>query len=388
MQLSERLGKISASPTLALNARAKKLRAEGVDVVNFTAGEPDFDTPRNIKEAAIKAIRKGRTKYTDPRGMPELRQAISDKLGKENGLEYPPDQILVSCGGKHSLFNALQALCNPGDEVLIPAPYWVSYPEQVRLCGARPVFVRTLEDNGFGLMSEDLEKAVTPKTKAMILNSPSNPTGGVIEKPELERIAGIAAGKGIFVISDEIYEHLVYEGKHVSIAGFGGEIREKTLISNGASKSYSMTGWRIGWTAGPKEVIRMMGNFQSHTTSNPASISQHAYLAAITGPQGSVKAMRDEFRKRRDFIVKRLNGIPGISCVKPKGSFYVFPNVSGCFGPGMKDSTDLSMKLLEEARVAVVPGAGFGSDKHVRISYACSMETIEKGLKRIAEFLE
>ena len=387
MKLSEKLVKISASPTLALNSKAKALSAGGVDVVNFTAGEPDFDTPDNIKQAAIEAIKSGFTKYTPAVGTPELREAISKKLKEENGLDYPAAQIVVNCGGKHSLYNIFQAICNPGDEVIIPSPYWVTYPEQVKLADAKSVFVETEEKNGFKLLASDVEEKVTDKTRVILLNSPSNPTGAVIDKKELKQIASIAVDKDITVISDEIYEHLVYEGEHVSIANLGDEIKERTIIANGASKSYSMTGWRIGWAAGPLDVMKVITNFQSHTTSNPTSIAQKAYLEAIRGPQDSVKNMAAEFKKRRDMIVERLNGIPGISCVKPQGSFYVFPNVSGCFKGDIQNSMDFSMALLDKARVAVVPGSAFGGEGHVRMSYACSMETIEKGLDRIEGFV-
>ena len=387
MPLSKKLSRISASPTLALNAKAKELSAKGIDVVNFTAGEPDFDTPDFIKAAAIEAIKSGFTKYTAAPGMPELREAIAKKLKDENGLDYPSSQIVVSCGGKHSLYNVFQALCNPGDEVIIPTPFWVSYSEQVKLCEAKSVFVETKEDNGFKLLAEDIEKRVTPKTKVILLNSPSNPTGAVIDRGELKKIASIAVENDVYVVSDEIYEYLVYDGEHVSIAGFGDDIKERTITINGASKAYSMTGWRIGWAAGPADVMKMIGNFQSHTTSNPTSISQKAYLAALNGSHDSINKMRDEFRKRRDLIVRRLNDAGPISCTMPHGSFYVFPNVSGCFSGGIKDSMEFSMRLLDKSRVAVVPGSAFGGEGHVRISYACSTETIEKGIDRIEEFL-
>jgi len=387
MSLSRKMSNISASPTLALNAKVKELSAKGVDVVNFTAGEPDFATPANIKLAAISAIKSGFTKYTAATGMPELRATIAKKLKVENGLHYAPEQIVVSCGGKHSLYNAMQALCNPGDEVIIPSPYWVSYPEQVKLCDAKPVFVKTSEENGFRLLVSDIEKGVSGKTKIILLNSPGNPTGAVYDRDELKKIASIAVDNDIFVISDEIYEHIVYEGEHVSIASLGADIKEKTITINGASKSYSMTGWRIGWAAGPLAVMKMVGNFQSHTTSNPTSISQKAYLAALTGEQDSVRSMVKEFKKRRDLIVERLNEIHPIICTKPQGAFYVFPNVAGCFKGEIKNSLDFSVQLLEHGRVSVVPGSAFGAENYVRMSYACSTETIEKGMDRIEEFL-
>jgi aspartate aminotransferase len=382
MPVSARIGGISESPTLALNAKAKELKSKGVDVVNFTAGEPDFDTPDNIKHAAIKAIKDGFTKYTPPAGTPELRKAIADKLKRENGLDYGPNQIIVSCGGKHSLYNAVMTVCNPGDEVIIPSPYWVTYPEQVKLAGGEPVIAKT-SGEGFRLLAKDIEGKLTRRTKAIILNSPNNPTGAVYEKSELKKIASIAAEKDIYVISDEIYEHLIYEGEHVSIASLGPGIKEKTIIINGAAKSYAMTGWRIGWAAGPEDIVKGMTKLQSQTTSNPTSNAQMAYLEALRGDQSSVHKMREAFRKRRDLIVGKLNEIDGISCPKPGGSFYVFPDVSGL----SRDSMGFSDRLLENAKVAVVPGLAFGAEGHVRMSYACSEETINKGIERIRDFV-
>lgn len=379
MSVSTRIGRIDESPTLALNAKAKEMKAQGLDVLNFTAGEPDFDTPSNIKNAAIDAINSGFTKYTAPSGTPELRKAITEKLRKENGLEYDPKQIIASCGGKHSLYNAIMTLCNPGDEVIIPSPYWVTYPEQVKLAEAKPVIAELKKENGFRLKASDVEGMVTEKTKLLILNSPNNPTGAVYEKKELKKIASVAVEHDFYVISDEIYEHLLYDGEHVSIAGLGPEIKKRTLIINGAAKAYCMTGWRIGWTAGPEDVIKGMTGFQSHTTSNPSSIAQMAYIEALRGDQGSVGSMASEFRKRRDLIVKGLNGIKGITCPKPSGSFYVFPDISGL----SKNSLTFSENLLEKAKVAVVPGAAFGREGHLRMSYACSEETIKKGIERI-----
>ncbi len=387
MTVSERVKAISQSPTLSLNAKVKRMKADGEDVLNFTAGEPDFDTPDNIKDAAIDAIRSGFTKYTASSGTPELRSRICGKLKRENGLSYKPDEIIVSCGGKHVLYNIMVALCNPGDEVIIPKPYWVSYPEQVRLVGGKPVFTDTSKENGFRLRAKDVEKAVTKKTRALILNSPNNPSGAVCGRKELEDIAKMAVDNDFYVISDEIYEHLVYDGRHVSIAGLGKGIRERTITVNGAAKAYAMTGWRIGWAAGPEDVIKAMGKFQSHTTSNPSSISQAAYAEAITGSQDSVKRMREEFRRRRDIMVKGLNGIDGIECGVPDGSFYVFPDVSGCFRSGMKDSLSFSERLIDKAKVATVPGVAFGVEGHLRMSYACSEENIRKGLERIVDFV-
>ena len=384
--VSRRAAAIRESPTLGLNARVKAMQAAGKRVVNFTVGEPDFRTPDNVGKAAAEAIRAGFTKYTAVAGIPELRKAISRKLLEENGLEFGPEEIIVSCGGKHSLYNAFQALCDPGDEVIIPAPYWVTYPEQVRLAGAKPVFVQTREKDGFRLLARDVEEKASKKTKAILLNTPNNPTGAVYGKAELEKIASVAAGCDAYVISDEIYEHLVYGERHVSIASLGTDIRKRTIIVNGASKSYAMTGWRIGWAAGPPDVVKAMCSLQSHMTSNADSVAQKAYLEALTGGQESVARMAAEFRKRRDFIVRGLNGIPGMRCPEPGGAFYAFPNVSGCFVKGIGDSMDFAERLLNEAGVAVVPGSDFGTEGHVRISYACSMDEIREGLARMAAF--
>jgi len=387
MSLSLKISSIAESPTLGLNAKVKELASSGVDVTNFTVGEPDFDTPDNVKRAAIDAIKAGFTKYTPVSGIPELRKAIAAKLKAENGADYSPDQIIVSCGGKHSLYNAFQALCNPGDEVIIPAPYWVTYPEQVKMADAKPVFARTKERNGFRLLAKDIEEKLTKSTKAVVLNSPNNPTGAVYEKSELKKIASIAVDNDLYVISDEVYECLVFEGRNTSIASLGEDIKARTVIVNAASKTYSMTGWRIGWAAGPPDVVKAMSNLQSHMTSNPNSIAQKAYLAGLTGSQESVKRMAAEFRKRRDLVVKRLNGITGVCCARPQGAFYAFPNVTGCFRGSIRNSMEFSMNLLEKARVAVVPGVDFGAEGHVRISYACSMETIEKGMDRLEDFV-
>lgn len=389
--LSDRSQRIKPSPTLAMDAKAKAMKAGGIDVVNFGVGEPDFDTPDHIKEAAIKAIRDGFTKYTPAGGTIELKEAIAAKFGRDNGLEYTKEEILVSCGAKHSLYNIAQALFNPGDEVIIPAPYWVSYPDQALLNDAAPVFVKTLERENFLLRPEVLEAAITKKTRALILNSPSNPTGLTYDRKGLEAIAEIVLKHGIYIISDEIYEKLVYDGaEHVSIASLGREIREKTIVVNGVSKSHAMTGWRIGYAAGPKDIIKAMANIQSQSTSNPASISQKAATAALNGPQDSVEMMRTEFDKRRKFLVDGLNAIEGVSCIKPNGAFYAFPNISKLYGRKaggrtINSSLDMALYLLEEAKVALVHGEAFGDDAYVRISYATSMENIGKGLDRIRE---
>jgi aspartate aminotransferase len=388
--LSERARKIQPSPTLAIDSKAKAMKAAGADVISFGVGEPDFDTPDNIKEAAIKAIRAGFTKYTPVGGIDALKDAIIQKLFKENGLEYQRAEILVSCGAKHSLYNIMQAILDPGDEVIIPAPYWVSYPEQVALAGATPVFVRTTEENRFRMDPVLFKGSITPKTKALILNSPSNPTGLTYDHKALEDIAQIAVENNIIVISDEIYEKLLYENEiHVSIASLGSEIKEKTIVVNGVSKSHAMTGWRIGYAAGPAPVIKAMTDMQSQATSNAASISQKAALEALTGPQDSVAKMVAEFDKRRKFLVDGLNKIPGIRCLYPTGAFYAFPNTSALYAksPEIGSSTKLALYLLEKANVAVVPGDAFGDDNYIRLSYATSMEDIKRGLERIEKAL-
>jgi aspartate aminotransferase len=380
MKLSSRVKSVNPSMTLAITAKAKKMKKEGQDVVSFGAGEPDFDTPDHIKAAAIEAINGGFTKYTPASGMSELKEAIADKLKTDNGLEYSPSSIIISCGAKHSLYNIFQSICEDGDEVIIPSPYWLSYPEMVRLAGAKPVFIKTGEKEGFKIKVEDLKKAVSKKTKAVIINSPSNPTGAIYGKRELQEIADIAVTKKFFVISDEIYEKLIYDnGKHVSIASLNEEIKKLTLLVNGISKSYSMTGWRIGYTAGDQEVVDSINKIQSHSTSNPSSISQKAALEAIKGDQSSVDPMRSEFESRRNYIIKRLNGIKGFKPVNPQGAFYVFCNISET---GL-DSLALSNKLLDEIKVAVIPGKPFGSDEHIRLSFAIGKDEIKEGADRI-----
>lgn len=386
--LSERVMRVKPSPTLAIDAKAKAMKAEGVDVVNFGVGEPDFDTPDNIKEAAVKALRDGHTKYTPVAGILPLREAVAEKFKKDNGLEYDAEQILVSCGAKHSLYNIAQALFSHGDEVIIPAPYWVSYPAQVLLNDAEPVIVKTYEEDSFMLKTEALEAAVTHRTKALILNSPSNPTGVAYDRKTLEQVAEVALKHDILVISDEIYEKLLYDGaEHVSIASLGKEIKERTIVVNGISKSHAMTGWRIGFAAGPVEIIKSMAKIQGQSTSNPTSIAQWAAVEALTGPQDFIETMLAEFDKRRKFLVKGLNSMPGVSCLSPSGAFYAFPNTSGVYGEKVKSSSDLALYLLEEAKVALVPGDAFGDDNHVRISYAVSMDDIKKALERITAAL-
>ena len=392
--LAERTKKIKPSPTLAVDSKAKEMKAKGFDVVNFGVGEPDFDTPEHIKEAAIKAIKDGFTKYTPVGGIDELKEAIIEKLEKDNKIKYEKENILVSCGAKHSLYNIAQALFSPGDEVIIPAPYWVSYTDQVLLNDATPVILETYEEDNFMLRPELLKEKITNKTKAIIINSPSNPTGFIYNEKVLQEIAEIALKNNIYIISDEIYEKLIYDGmRHISIASFSEEIKERTIVVNGLSKSHSMTGWRIGYAAGPADIIKAMTNLQSQSTSNPTSIAQKAAVAALKGPQDCVEEMRKEFEKRRNYIVNELNNIPGISCKMPQGAFYVFPNVKQILGKKIesveiKSSMDLSIYLLEKAQVALVPGSAFGAEGYIRISYATNMENLSKGIERIRNSLE
>jgi aspartate aminotransferase len=392
--LSKRAKGLKPSPTLAINAKAKAMQAQGIRVISFGAGEPDFDTPDNIKDAAVKAIEAGFTKYTPVGGIDELKDAIIQKFQRENGVTYKRPQILVSCGGKHSFYNLAQAIFDKGDEVLIPAPYWVSYPPMVELADATPVILKTKEENDFKVRPEALKKAITKKTKAIIINSPCNPTGSAYTREDLEKIAEIAISKKIFVISDEIYEKIVYDGfRVVSIAALNEEIKNQTIIVHGVAKTYAMTGWRIGYTAGPEEIISAMNNIQSQSTSNPNSIAQKASVEALIGPQEDVKKMVAAFTERRDYIVDRLNKIPGVSCYRPVGAFYVFPNFSSYYGKShqgkkIRNSNDLADFFLNVARVAVVPGGEFGADKFERLSFATSMEQIREGLDRIEASLK
>jgi len=394
--LADRLKRLAPSSTLAVQAKARELRARGVDVISFGAGEPDFDTPDRIKAAAVEAMRRGQTKYTEVGGIPELRAAVCVKLRRDNGLAYEPAEVLVSVGAKHTLFNVVMALLDPGDEVLVPSPFWVSYPEQARLLDGVPVEVPTAEAAGFDLDPERLAAAVTPRTKLVVLNSPNNPTGAVFSPAALDAVARLAVDRGLWVVSDECYEALTFEGRHVSIASFGPEVRARTIVVNTCSKAYAMTGWRIGYAAGPRELIRAMTDAQSQVTSNPSSIAQWAAVEALTGPQDEVAKMAGEFDRRRRLIIAGLNALPGVRCVMPKGAFYAFPNVSGLFGRTwrrpegaltLKSSVDVTAFLLEEARVAVVPGKDFGSDAHVRLSYATSDALISEGLARMGAAL-
>lgn len=394
MGIAKRAQVIKPSPTLAAAAKAKAMKAQGLDVVDFGVGEPDFDTPENVKQAAITAIRTGFTKYTPAGGTDELKEAVVEKFRKDNGLIYEKSQVLVSCGAKHSLYNIAEALFDPGDEIIIPSPYWVSYPDQALLNDAVPVIVETTEEEGFKLSAKKLEQAITKKTKALILNSPSNPTGLAYDSKTLEAVAALAVKHGFYVVSDEIYEKLIYDGfRHTSIASLGPEIKNLTIVVNGVSKSHAMTGWRIGFAAGPKDVITAMANIQSQSTSNPASISQKAALEALCGPQDFINVMNVEFDKRRKYMIERLNAMPGVSCLMPVGAFYAFPRVSALFGRSAKgrtigNSAELAAYLLEEAKTALVSGDAFGADAYIRLSYATSMENIKKGLDRIEQAIQ
>ncbi len=381
--LSQRVKNIAPSATLAIDAKAKQLKKEGKDIVIFGAGEPDFNTPENIKQAAIKAIESNFTRYTSPGGIPELRKAVADKLKRENNVSYDASEIMISCGGKHSLYNIIMALLENGDEAILPVPYWVSYDEIIKMAEGKTIFCDT--DSTFKLTAEMVEGKITPNTKLLILGTPNNPTGAVVEPVEIKKIAKLAVENNFYVISDEVYEHFIYSGKqHLSIASLGEDIKKLTIFSSSVSKTYAMTGWRIGYTAAPAEIIKAMENMQSHSTSNPTSIAQYAAVEALNGPQDSVKLMVKAFDERRIFIHKRLNEIEGISCVEPEGAFYAFPDISGT---GM-NSMEFASKLLDEALVAVVPGIAFGNDKHVRLSYATSINEIERGMDRIEKWLK
>jgi aspartate aminotransferase len=394
MVVSERIRAIKPSPTLAINAKAVSMRQAGLDVISFGVGEPDFDTPRHIRQAGVRAIEEGFTRYTAAGGIPELKDAIVEKFRSDNNLTYEREEVMVSCGGKHVLYNLAQAILNPGDEVIIPSPYWVSYPPIVVLAGARPVIVETGEAEDFKLSADALEESITPRTKFLVLNSPSNPTGSVYTQWELERLAEVILRHDISVVSDEIYEKLIFDGKpFYSIAQVSEELKGKVFVVNGVSKTYAMTGWRIGYVAGAREVIAGMTKIQSQSTSNPNSIAQKAAIAALTGPQDSVGHMVQAFDERRRYLVGRLNAMPGIHCNMPTGAFYAFPNFNHYFkidpeGRDMKGSGNLCDYLLTEARVALVPGIAFGADDFVRFSYATGLETIKEGVDRIEEALQ
>lgn len=393
IRLASRLQEIKPSPTLAISAKAKAMQATGVDVINFGAGEPDFDTPDNIKAAAIKAIQDGFTRYTAVPGIPELKKAIQQKLERENGLKYETDEIIVSCGGKHSFYNMAQALIDPGDEIIIPSPYWVSYPPMVQLAGGKAVIIPTTEDQGFKMSPEQLRRHISEKTRAVVINSPSNPTGSAYSLAELRELAAVISEYNILAISDEIYEHIVYDGfvQH-SIAAVNPRMKERTIILNGVSKSYAMTGWRIGFTAAPAPLVAAMTKIQSQSTSNPTSISQKAAIEAYNGPQDFLAMIVPAFDERRRYIVKTLNDIPGISCFNPMGAFYVFPRVNDLLaksfnGQPINSSLNLCNLLIDEARIAAVPGEAFGAPGYLRLSYATSLDKIKKGMVRLEEFV-
>lgn len=393
-KLTERTNRLSPSMTLAISAMFKELVREGKDAINFSVGEPDFDTPQHICDAAIDAINAGFTRYTTASGIPELKEAICKKLKKDNGLEYTNENIIVGTGAKQPLFNAFLTLCEEGDEVLVPAPFWVSYSEMVKVTDATPVYIECSEENDFKLNMDDLENAITENTKCMIFNSPGNPTGTVYTEEELREIAELAVKYDFYVISDEIYEKLIYDdNEHISIASFNEEIKERTVVINGVSKAYAMTGWRLGYAAANKDIIIAMNKIQGHSTSNPTSFVQKGALAALEGSEESVIAMREQFDKRRNFMVETINNIDNISCRKPGGAFYVMMNIKDLLGKEVKgkvinNSMDFAIHLLETSHVATVPGVAFGMEGFVRLSYANSMDNIKEGLKRIAEFVK
>ncbi len=393
MKLSEKARSISPSLTLDITANANKMRSLGIDVIGFGAGEPDFDTPDYIKKAAIEAIEKGYTKYTPTSGIIELKEAIVSKLKNDNNLSYETSQIVVSNGAKQSIYNTLCAILNPGDEVLIPSPYWLSYPEMVKLANGVPIFVETDERNNFKVTVEQLEEAISDRTKAIIINSPNNPTGAVYNETELKNIADFAVKHNIFIISDEIYEKLIYDGRHISIASFNDDIKNLTIIINGMSKAYSMTGWRIGYSASNKEIANLISNIQSHMTSNPNTIAQYASVKALSTGYDIIENMVNEFKKRRDYIVERINKINGLTCIKPQGAFYVIVNISKYIGMNISGkiingSVDFANFVLEKAKVAVIPCLPFGNDNYIRLSYATSIKNIEEGLNRIENLLK
>ena len=384
MKLAARISQVTPSLTLAIDAKAKAMKAEGIDICSFSAGEPDFDTPEHIKLAAKQALDAGKTKYGPAVGEPKLREAIANKLKTDNGLNYKAENVIVTNGGKHSLFNLMLALLDPGDEVIIPAPYWLSYPEMVRLAAGVPIIVNTDAKNNYKITPEQLRQAVTPKTKLFVLNSPSNPTGVVYTPEEIKELAKVVVETDIYVVSDEIYEKIIYDDtQQVSIGSFSPEIFQRTIISNGFAKAYSMTGWRIGYLAGPVEIIKAASTIQGHSTSNVCTFAQYGAIAALTGPQDCVEEMRQAFAKRRQFILERVSAIPGLNCAKPDGAFYVFIDISKT---GM-NSLEFCDALIENYQVAVIPGIAFGADDCIRLSYATDLTTIEKGLDRLDKFV-
>lgn len=389
--IADRIQRVGMSPTVKISGKAKAMKAEGIDVLNLSVGEPDFPTPQNIKEAGIRAIENNQTKYTANSGMPELKKAIIGRIYHDHGVRYEQNEIIVSSGAKNALFNLCIALLNKGEEAIIPIPYWVSYPQMVNLAEGKPVYIHTQEENGFRLTPEQLTRAINSNTKAIFFNNPSNPSGTVYEKEELEALINIAVDRNLVIIADEIYEKLVYDGlRFESIASLGEQVRERTVIINGVSKAYAMTGWRLGFAAGPSELIAAMDKVQSHNTSNASTISQIAAIEAYNGPQDEIGTMLSEFQRRRDYMHHRLTQIPNISCYKAQGAFYLFPNFSHYYdyqhaGTRVRDSNGMALYLLDEARVAVVPGDAFGADQFIRLSYATSMETIEQAMDRIEE---
>ncbi len=393
MTVSDKANKIGESPTLKVTAKAKAMKAAGIDVIDLSVGEPDFPTPENIKEAGKKAIDENFTKYTQSDGITQIKEDVIKRFKEDLGIEYDKNEIIVSSGAKSALYHLIQALINEGDEVIVPSPYWVTYPHAISLANGRAVIIPTKEENEFLMTPDQLKSFITPSTKALILNNPSNPTGAAYKKHDLEALADIILEENIFVIADEIYEKLVYDDfQFVSFASLGEDIKDKTIIVNGVSKAYSMTGWRIGYAAGPAEIIQAMAKIQGHTTSNPCSIAQKASLEALQGPQFEVSRMVSEFQRRRNYVLMRLQSIPQISCFKSQGAFYLFPNISGYFekefnNSQIRNSYGLAYYLLKEARVAIVPGDAFGANDYIRISYATSMENLEKGIDRIAEAL-
>ncbi|BAZ67707.1 aminotransferase class I and II [Fischerella sp. NIES-4106] len=385
MKLAERVSQVTPSITLAIAAKAKAMKGEGIDVCSFSTGEPDFDTPAHIKAAAQKALDEGKTKYGPAAGEPKLREAIARKLKNDHGLDYKAENVIVTNGGKHSLFNLMLAAIESGDEVIIPAPYWLSYPEMVTLAGGVSVIVPTDASTGYKITPEQLRKSITPKTKLFILNSPSNPTGMVYTPEEIKALAEVVVAADIFVVSDEIYEKILYDGAtHLSIGSLGEEIFARTIVSNGFAKGYSMTGWRVGYLAGPIDIIKATSTIQSHSTSNICTFAQYGAIAALEGSQDCVEQMRQAFAKRRQVMLKRLNAIPGLTCSQPDGAFYLFPDISKT---GLK-SLQFSDALLDEQQVAVIPGIAFGADNNIRLSYATDMTTIEKGMDRLEKFVK
>jgi len=393
LELSKKAKKISESLTFAIIAKANELREKGENVIDFGAGEPDFETPKYICDKAKEALDKGFTKYTSTSGYPDLKEGIIDKYQRDNNLDYQKDQIIVSNGAKHSIYNSFQALLNPGDEVVVPSPYWVSYPESIKMAGGRPVYLETKEEDNFKINIKDFKRVINENTKALMLNSPSNPTGSVYSKKELEKIAEVVVENEIFVVADEIYEKIVYDdNEHISIASLNEDIKDLTVVINGVSKAYSMTGWRIGYAAANKEIVKIMTNIQSHSTSNPNSIAQYASNAGLRGDHSFIKERRDIFSKRRDYMYEKINSIDGVSCLKPKGAFYILMNIEKLIGKKhesdkIEDSFGFSEILIEKKKVTTVPGVAFGADNFVRLSYANSLENIKKGLDRVEEFV-